>query len=197
MAIAPAQQPDDNASSAGSKVSGTNAPNAFSGTRPRNADPTNLDGQYPPGGWASSIFGGTLPTGTGAPGSAGQSPGQPGTDPSNEPGQTDDGFAGLPQSDIVDTGAPGTATDAPKAGGATAVSYTAPGSPYSGTYQSETQQEDLQGPNDSTQANTQGYATGGPQLPGIQGNEPQAGNSAFQPASGDGHVLRGGRSVRP
>jgi hypothetical protein len=50
--------------------------------------------------------------------------------------------------------------------------------------------DDLEGPHDSTQANDQGYGTGGPQLPGIAGNEPVPGGK-FQP--GSGRVLRGGR----
>lgn len=195
MAIAPAQQPDDNAAHGG-LASGTDAANAFSGTRLHDDDPTNMEGQYPPGAWGQAIFGGQLPMGTGAPGTQGARPGT--ADPTNEPGQTEDGLTGISEHDITSTGAPGTAPGAPPTseGGATTVSYTLPGSYSSGTYQSETQQEDLSGPNDSTQANEQGYASGGPQLPGIKGNEPQPGaGHRYQP--GGGRVLRGGRDVRP
>jgi hypothetical protein len=60
-----------------------------------------------------------------------------------------------------------------------------------GTYQSDSFSDELSGPQDSTQANDEGYATGGPQLPGIKGNEPTAGGNRYQP--GTGRVLRGGR----
>ena len=191
MAITPTQQPDDNAG--GGNVSGTDPSNAFSGQRPKGSDTTNMPGQYPPGGWGDALFGGTLPMGTGAPGTQGAVDGS-GADPTNEPGQTDDGFTGLPESDIVQSGAPGGATTPNTVGGGTSISYTQPGSYSSGTYQSETVQDDLSGPRDSTQANDIGYASSGPKLPGM--SEPEAGNSAFQPGGG-GHVLRGGRDVRP
>jgi hypothetical protein len=113
----------------------------------------------------------------------------------NEPGQTDDTFTGLPESAITQTGAPGAATSPNSAGGGTAISFTNPGSPYGGTYKSETVSDDLSGSRDSTQANDEGYASGGPQIPGLAGNEPQAGVGRFQPQGG--HVMRGGRDVKP
>jgi hypothetical protein len=193
MALAPAQKPDDNAG--GGNVSGTDAANAFSGTRDHGGDATNMTGQYPPGAWGNAIFGGPMPTGTGAPGTPGADPGQAGTDSTNEPGQTSDGLTGITDHDISNTGAPGAATT-PNTNGGTAISYTQPGSPYSGTYQSATQQDALDGFRDSTQANDEGYASGGPQLPGLAGNEPRAAVGRFQPQAG-GNVLRGGRDVRP
>ena len=154
-------------------------------------DPTLEPGQYPPGS-DHGIFGGPLPAGTGAPGTQGAN----GTsDPTNEPGQTQDGLTGISESDITKTGAPGTQGTTPTSGGgAEQVSFTAAGSYLDGTYESLTVGYDTSGPKDGTQANDDGYASGGPQLPGIKGNEPQAGSNRFQP--GGGSVLRGGRAVR-
>lgn len=198
MAISPSQRPDDNSTTAGSTVAGTDPSSAISGTRD-SSDPTNEPGQYPPGNWANALFGGPQPTGTGAPGTQGAHH-SAATDPTNQPGQLDEGLSGLGPSDTADTGAPGTSTPGAavtplNTGGPDTVSYTRPGSFGSGTYQSDTVQTSLSGPEDSTQANSQGYATGGPQLPGIAGNEPEAGRGRFQPGSG-GRVLRGGRAVR-
>lgn len=200
MAISPAQQPDDNSAAPGSKVSGTDMSRAWSGTPSHDGDPTNMQGQYPGPGtpWANSLFGGPLPAGTGAPGSAPVPLNNGATDPTNEPGQTQDTFTGIPDGQIGGTGAtgaPGASTTPNTEGGGTRISFTAPGSPYSGTYQSEDVSDDLSGPRDSTQANDQGYASGGPQLPGLKGNEPQAGDGRFQPKGG--RVMRGGRDVRP
>jgi hypothetical protein len=200
MAIAPTQKPDDNAG--GGNVSGTDPRSAFSGTRNHDDDPTTMAGQYPPpDGWANAMFGGPMPQGTGAPGTQGATAsggfhGGGAADPTNEPGQTDDGFAGISEHDITESGAPGSATTPNTEGGSDTISYTQPGSVLSGTYQSETVHDDLSGGRDSTMANDAGYATGGPKLPGMM--EPQAGGGArsFQPGSG-GRVLRGGRSVRP
>ncbi|HXJ26523.1 MAG TPA: hypothetical protein VNH17_12520 [Streptosporangiaceae bacterium] len=193
MARAPAQKPDNNAGTG--DVSGTDASSAWSGTRDgHGSDATNLEGQYPPGPWGTALFGGPLPDGTGAPGTQGQKPGQAGTDPTNQPGQTSDGLTGISDQFISSTGLSGSVTQPAGEGGASTVSYTIPGAGVSGTYHSETQQEDLSGPLDSTQANEQGYATGGPQLPGTKGNEPQPGGK-YQPGGG-GRVLRGGRAVR-
>lgn len=155
-----------------------------------NSDPTNEPGQYPVTG-QNNIFGGPLPSGTGAPGSAGA---RGGADPTNEPGQISDGLTGITDAQITQSGAPGSqgATDNP--GGPDAVTYTYPNDGI-GPYQPVTKQDALTGPQDSTQANDSGYATGGPQLPGIRGNEPQAGSARYQP--GGGRVLRGGRDVRP
>ena len=49
----------------------------------------------------------------------------------------------------------------------------------------------VSGPDDWTQAIDGSYAGGGPQLPGIAGNEPVPGGQ-YQP--GSGRVLRGGRA---
>lgn len=196
MAISPAHRPDDNAGSG--NVSGTDASHAWSGTPNHDGDPTNMDGQYPPGSWGNALFGGPLPDGTGAPGTQGVRT-DASMDSTNEPGQTVDGLTGVSDHDIVSSGAPGTATRVPgpgDEGGSTAITFTRPGAYLSGTNQSETMRDDLSGPTDSTQANDQGYATGGPQLPGIKGNEPQPGQGhRYQP--GGGRVLRGGRDVRP
>jgi hypothetical protein len=192
MALAPTQKPDDNAG--GGAVSGTDASSAFSGTRNHDGDVTNMLGQYPPGDWGNALFGGTLPTGTGAPGTQGPNLAGP-TDPTNEPGQTSDSVTGLPDSSIGQTGAPGAATTPNTTGGGTAISYSQPGAYLSGTQQSEQVQDDLDGSRDSTQANDIGYASGGPQLPGLAGNEPRASVGRFQP--GGGKVLRGGRAIKP
>lgn len=183
----PNQTPD----SGGGLSSGASNSRAVSGTS-ADADPTNEPGQYPVGDWGTSIFGGPLPDGTGAPGTAGYGRGASG-DPTNEPGQTSDGLTGLTEDQITNSGAPGTTGAQSREGGGPAISYTLPGSYLSGTYQSETMNDPTSGPQDETQANDQGYASGGPKLPGMQ--EPAAGTGSFQPGGG-GKVLRGGRAVR-
>jgi hypothetical protein len=162
----------------------------YSGTN-ESADPTTEPGQYPVGGWGNAIFGGPLPDGTGAPGSQGA---RGAADPTNEPGQVSDGLTGITDAEISNTGAPGTQGAVDHDGGADSITYTYPNDGI-GPYAQVSVSDDLSGPGDSTGANDQGYATGGPQLPGIKGNEPQAGGSRYQP--GGGHVMRGGRSVRP
>jgi hypothetical protein len=161
----------------------------YSGTT-SSADPTLEEGQYPPGDWGNAIFGGTLPTGTGAPGSATSAEA---LDPTNEKGQTIDGLTGVTHEEITDTGAPGTQGVIDNPGGGTAITYTYPNDGI-GPYDQVTRTDDIAGPRESTQANDGGYATGGPQLPGLKGNEPQAGSARYQP--GGGHVMRGGRAVR-
>jgi len=161
-----------------------------SGAGSAGTDPTLEPGQYPPGS-DHGIFGGTLPSGTGAPGTAGAAGG---SDPTTEPGQLQDGLTGISEHDITSTGAPGTQGTTPDPGGSSSVSFTRPGSYLTGTYEFETVGYTTDGPADGTQANDDGYASGGPQLPGIKGNEPQAGGGRYQP--GGGRVLRGGRAVR-
>lgn len=156
------------------------------------ADPTTEPGQYPVGGWGDAIFGGPLPSGTGAPGSPGATRGGS-TDPTNEPGQVSDGLTGITDAEISNTGAPGTQGAQDSAGGES-ITYTTPQDGI-GPYGTTTVADDLSGARDSTQANDQGYASGGPQLPGLKGNEPQAGSSRYQP--GGGHVMRGGRAIKP
>lgn len=159
-----------------------------SGTAASN-DVTAQPGQYPPGS-DHGIFGGTLPTGTGAPGTAGGSGGD--GDPTNLPGQDVDAFTGQSHDDLTGTGAPGTSgAQGSDGGGGDSVSFTRAGSYLSGTYAQDTVRDEIAGPGNWTEANDSGYATGGPQLPGIKGNEPQAGEGRFQP--GGGTVLRGGR----
>jgi hypothetical protein len=196
MAIAPGLRPDDNSTVSGSQVSGTDASHAWSGTPDHGGDPTVLEGQYPPGNWGSALFGGQLPTGTGAPGTRGATY-TSGTDPTIEPGQLNEGISGLGPADTARTGAPGGSTTPNTEGGSRTISFTDPGTqPGVGAYRSEQVSDDLDGPRDSTQANDQGYASGGPQLPGLAGNEPQAGRGRYQPG-GSGRVLRGGRAVNP
>ena len=158
---------------------------AYSGTS-AGGDPTSQPGQYPPGS-DHGIFGGPLPTGTGAPGTGG---GAGGGDPTTQAGQTSDDFTGVPGTELNSTGAPGTTGGVPSTGGGPdAVTFTRPGSYLSGTYASNTVRTSVDGPQDSTQANDSGYGTDGPKLPAM--HEPQAGSSDFQP--GGGRVLRGGR----
>ena len=157
----------------------------YSGTA-AGGDPTNEPGQYPPGE-DHGIFGGPLPTGTGAPGTSGAGGS---ADVTNQPGQTEDGLTGITESEITQTGAPGTQGARNADGGADAVTFTRP-SDGIGTYEMVTDSDDIAGPRGWTQANDQGYATGGPQLPGLKGNEPEAGGDRFQP--GGGRVMRGGR----
>ncbi len=170
--------------------SGKTTESGRSGDSKGAADPTGNLG-YPPGGWGTAIFGGTLPMGTGAPGSAVNEGGA--TDATNEPGQTHEALAGVSDHDVVSTGAPGTQGAVDSAGG-TSITYTCPNDGL-GPYHSDSVSDDVDGPRDSTQANDQGYATGGPQLPALKGNEPQAGSGRYQP--GGGHVMRGGRAIHP
>jgi hypothetical protein len=154
-------------------------------------DVTVQPGQYPPGE-THGIFGGPLPTGTGAPGSSGGSGGD--GDPTNQAGQDVDAFAGVSGGDLTSTGAPGSAgATGSTGGGGDSVDFTRPGSYLSGTYAQDTVRGNIDGPQDWTQANDSGYGTGGPKLPGM--HEPQAGSGEFQPGRG-GRVLRGGRPAR-
>ncbi len=166
-------------------------PRLYSGV-PENSDPTNLPGQYPVEGVNAQIFGGPLPSGTGAPGSAG-APIQGSSDPTNLPGQIDDGLTGLSEAEINSTGAPGTQGAVDSDGGSSAIMYTQASAGIN-PYQMESTTDNVSGTGDWTAANDQGYASGGPQLPGIKGNEPEAGSGRFQP--GSGRVMRGGRAVR-
>ena len=103
-------------------------------TRARRAamDPTPEPGNYGP-----SLFGVALPQGTGAPGSQGAT--QSGaTDPTNQPGQLNEGISGEGPADTADTGAPGSTGAANGGGGPDTVTYTRPGSYLSGTYQQDT-----------------------------------------------------------
>lgn len=165
---------------------------AYAGTQ-QGGDPTTEPGQYPPS-MDHGIFGGNLPSGTGAPGTQGAR-GTGGVDPTNEPGQTLDGFTGLSAKDIASTGAPGSQGTTPTdGGGPDAVTITRPGSYLSGSYAQDTVRDSIGGAADWTQANDDGYGSSGPQLPGLEGNQPLAGEGRFQP--GGGRVLRGGRAVR-
>jgi hypothetical protein len=178
MAVTPAQRPDSgNLTNRSTQTSGTSS----------KSDPTNEPGQYPPG----SFFGIAVPSGTGAPGTSGA--GTAGGDPTNEPGQVAGlGPFGVSQAGVVKTGAPGSAGAPPDGGpeSGTTVTYTRPGSYLSGTYEQDTYHDDISGAGDWTQANEEGYAGGGKQLPGIQGNQPTS------TGAGGGHVMRGGRAVR-
>jgi hypothetical protein len=167
-------------------------PRLYSGV-PENSDPTNLPGQYPVEGVNAQIFGGPLPSGTGAPGSAG-APIEGASDPTNLPGQIDDGLTGLTEAEINETGAPGSQGAENSNGGADSITYTEASAGIN-PYRMDTVADSVGGPADWTAANSQGYASGGPQLPGIKGNEPQAGVGPFQPGNG-GSVMRGGRAVR-
>jgi hypothetical protein len=196
MAISPGLQPDDDSTAPGAKVSGSGG-RGYSGIGAGDTDPTAEPGQYPGDpSWSNALFGGPLPTGTGAPGTQGARY-SGAVDPTNEPGQLDEGLTGMTAAETSQSGAPGMSTTPNTEGGGTAITFTDPGTqPGVGAYKSETVTDDLSGPRDSTQANDQGYASGGPQLPGIAGNEPQAASGRFQPSSG-GSVRRGGRAVRP
>ena len=154
-------------------------------TRPSGASGFPSPDQYPESS-SDLIFGGPLPTGTGAPGSAGASGS---ADPTNQPGQNSDGLTGVSDHDIVSTGAPGSQGAQGEYGGGSSITFTKP-SDGIGPYESVTGSDELSGPGDSTQANDSGYGSGGPQLPGIKGNEPT------DTGAGGGSVMRGGRAVR-
>jgi hypothetical protein len=179
----------DNYPSYGGKDAARNVSPKQAGTS-ASSDPTNEPGQYPVG-TDHGIFGGPLPAGTGAPGSAGGR--GSGNDPTIEPGQLSDGLTGITDAEISQTGAPGSTGSRTGNGGSDSVAFTRPTAGVT-TYETLTVADETSGPQDWTQANDDGYASGGPQLPGIAGNEPQAGEGRFQP--GAGRVLRGGRAVR-
>jgi hypothetical protein len=145
-------------------------------------DPTFVKGNY-----AQSLFGVALPQGTGAPGSQGAVPGS--GDPSNEPGQVNEGISGLGPDVIASTGSPGTAGQQNQSSGPDTITYTRPGSYLSGTYTSDTVHDSISGPNDWTQAIDGSYGDDEPQLPGIRGNMPTG------TGAGEGRVLHGGREV--
>jgi hypothetical protein len=153
---------------------------------------TSEPGQYPPvAPGDTTIFGGPLPTGTGAPGTAGGDYGGPDT---SQAGQLGDSFTGLSRDDITDTGAPGTdGADIPAGAGPDTVKFTRPGSYLSGSYAQDTVRGKVDGPAEWTEANSGGYGTDGPKLPGMK--EPTPDGGPFQPGSG-GRVMRGGRAVR-
>ena len=163
-------------------VAGARETDAYSGVKAGGLDPT-----LEPGNYADSLFGVQLPQGTGAPGSQGATYSGD-VDPTNEPGQLNEGLSGLGPSAIADTGAPGSMGAQNGGAGPDTVTYTRPGSYLSGTYQPDTVHESVSGPNDWTQAIDGSYAGGGPQLPGISGNEPTT------TGAGMGRVMRGGRA---
>jgi hypothetical protein len=152
----------------------------------RGGDPTGEPGQYP-----DSLFGMPLPQGTGAPGSTGA---KGAADPTNQPGQLTEGLTGTGPPATDSTGAPGSAGAHPALGsGSDSVTFTRLSAGV-GTYQTETVSDEISGPGDWTAANDQGYASGGPQLPGIKGNEPSVNDGPFTAKSG-GRVRRGGNGA--
>ena len=162
------------------QVSGARETDAFSGTA------SGMDPTFEAGNYAPSLFGVALPQNTGAPGSPGA---QPGTgDPTNQPGQLNEGISGEGPAQTADTGSPGSQGSENSGAGPDAVNYTRPGSYLSGTYVQDTVRDSVSGTGDWTGANDQGYGSGGPQLPGIRGNEPTS------TGSGDGRVMVGGRA---
>ncbi len=158
----------------------------YSGTSASD-DPTTMEGQYPPGNWGTALFGGPL-DGSGAPGSQGATGASGGS--TIMAGQNSDGLTGVTDAEITQTGAPGSHGAQDIEGGGTALTYTK-ASDGIGPYEQVSMTDEINGPSDWTGANDQGYGTGGPQLPGIKGNEPGAGGSRYQP--GGGRVMRGGR----
>lgn len=156
---------------------------AYSGTPAGGMDPTLEKGNY-----GDSMFGVQLPQGTGAPGSQGATAGGGNDDPTNEPGQLDEGLSGLGPAQTADTGAPGSTGASNGGPGPDAVSFTRPGSYLSGTYQQDTTHESISGTSDWTQA-IDGSYPGSPQLPGIDGNAPAS------TGAGGGRVMRGGRAA--
>src|SRR5215813_4054519 len=79
-------------------------------------EPVNQPNQYP-----GSLFGVGLPQGTGAPGTAGAG-GM--ADPTNEPGQLNEGISGQGPATTADTGAPGSQGATNSEGGPDSVSFT-------------------------------------------------------------------------
>lgn len=155
---------------------------AQAGVSMAGVDPTAEPGNYGP-----SLFGVALPQGTGAPGSAGAA--GTASDPTNQPGQLNEGLSGEGPSQTANTGAPGSTGAGNNEGGPDSVKFTLPGSYLSGTYTQETVADSISGTQDWTQAIDGSYAGGGPQLPGIKGNEPTS------TGAGGGRVRRGGRGT--
>ena len=152
-------------------------------------DTTNEPGQYP-----ATLFGVALPQGTGSPGSQGARF-TTATDPTNEPGQLEEGLTGMGPPDTDNTGSPGSTGAVNALGrGGDQVSFTKPSGGLL-TYETTTVAADVSGSGDWTAANQQGYASGGPQLPGLKGNEPSANTGPYTPRAG-GRVMRGGRAVQ-
>lgn len=148
------------------------------------------DATLEPGAYASDIFGIQLPQGTGAPGSQGASGG---ADPTNQPGELDEGFSGLGPQDTANTGSPGSAGVDNTGGGGQAISYTDPGSYLGGTYQTHTVNDEVSGPRDWSQAADGLYTGEGNKMPGIV----QADGGLADTGAGQGRVMRGGRAVNP
>lgn len=169
MATAPGQNPPG-----GGKVSGAAAPDAAG---VYGGEVTNEPNQYP-----SSLFGVTLPQGTGAPGSAGAART---ADPTNQPGQLTEKISGTGPADTADTGSPGSQGAGVSNGGADSITYTRPGAFLTGTNQEDTVRDDISGLGDWTQAHDGSYG-GSLNLPGIVGNQPTS------TGAGQGRVLRGG-----
>ena len=177
MAVSPGNRPASG---------GLNSTDQGYSGRGSGGDSTSQPGQYPPG----SFFGISVPSGTGAPGTAGANPAAS-DDPTIMSGQNTPTIGGESEGDVTMTGAPGSAgapSDPPESGDA--IRYTKAGSWLTGTYQSDTFHEETSGTGDSTQANAVGYGSSGPQLPALKGNQPTS------TGAGQGRVMRGGRSVR-
>jgi hypothetical protein len=156
-----------------------------SGTGGGGGDQTTMSGQYPPTA-DHGIFGGALPTSTGAPGTSGGKGDH--QDPTVEAGQLADDFGGgVSPSDVIATGAPGSTGASGGGGGGNSVTFTDPGSYLGGTYDQDTVSDNIVGPGEWTEANDSGYGTSGPQLPALKGNQPTS------TGAGQGQVMRGGR----
>ena len=174
MAVSPGNRPDSGTlNSTASGRSGTGS----------GGDTSSQPGQYPPG----SFFGISVPSGTGAPGTAGANP-MAADDPTIMSGQNTPVIGGESERDVTMTGAPGSAgaPSNPSESGQ-AITYTKAGSWLTGTYESDTFHEETSGTGDSTQANAVGYGSSGPQLPALKGNQPTS------TGAGGGRVMRGGR----
>lgn len=160
-------------------VSGARQTGSYSGTQ------TGMDPTFEKGNYADSLFGVALPQGTGAPGSQGAVH-DAGTDPTNEPGQLNEGLSGLGPADTANTGAPGSAGAVNGGAGPDAVKYTRPGSYLSGTYVQDAVNDSISGTSDWTQAIDGSYGGAHPQIPGLA--EPTS------TGAGGGRVMRGGRA---
>lgn len=142
--------------------------------RAAGGDPTNEPGQP-----ATSVFGMSAPTTTGAKGSAGSST-SASTDVTEYDGQLEQSITGLSGSAVTSTGMPGSTGASPGAGGES-VTYTDPYGFIGGVNREVTTSGTISGEGDWTQANRDGYA-GGPTLPILQNNRPTS------TGMGQGHV---------
>lgn len=150
------------------------APSRKYNGRAEGGDPTNMPGQP-----EASIFGLSVPTTTGAPGSRSAGDSAP-SDVTLHNGQLDAGLAQVSGAQITDTGAPGSTGARPSSGGE-AVTYTDPFGFIGGVNREVTVRGKVDGDGDWTQFGD-GSGFTGATLPALQNARPTSSGA------GQGHV---------